>query len=282
MKEPSRVPTGDPRPVPSMLDLVRLSPRTVFPPGGRALYRQIGILTDMAAGQEVLVAACGSGVTAEFFAREFEVNASGVDVDPNLIAKGEARAREKGLRERMQLQTASMDDLPYRDGVFDVTVGELGLTAHTGPREAIRELVRVTKPSGFVVLVELVWKAAVEPDRREVLSRHLGVRPLMLVELKKILREAGVERLHTEAWSDEGTAFRPTATKPFPDFAELFSLPEKVGILRRAWRRWGWRGVGTALVREREVHHLLTRERILGLDMIRGRRSDAPAPEDPT
>jgi ubiquinone/menaquinone biosynthesis C-methylase UbiE len=262
-----------------MLDLVRLSPRSVFPPGGRELYRQIGLLTDMTAGQDVLVAACGSGITLEYFAREFEVNASGVDVDAMLIEKGESRAREAGIRDRMQLQRASMDDLPYRDGVFDVTVGELGLTAHTEPELAIRELVRVTKPGGFVVLVELVWKAPVEADRREVLARHLGVQPLMLVELKRILKEAGVERLHTEAWSDEGTAFRPSATKPFPDFAELFSLPEKLGILRRARHRWGWRGVGTALVREREVHLLLTHERILGLDMIRGRKAHTSVQE---
>ena len=94
----------------------------------------------------------------------------------------------------------------------------------------------------------------------------------MLVELKRILRTAGVERLHTEAWSDHDTAFRPSLTKPFPDFAELFSLPEKIGILRRAWIRWGWRGVFGAMAREREVHRLLTRERILGLDMIQGRK----------
>ena len=40
----------------------------------------------------------------------------------------------------------------------------------------------------------------------------------------------------------------------------------------RAWRRWGWRGVRTVLEREREVHRLLTRERILGLDLLKGRK----------
>jgi hypothetical protein len=94
----------------------------------------------------------------------------------------------------------------------------------------------------------------------------------MLVELKKLLREMGVRRLHTEDWSDDETAFRPTVTKPFPDFAELFSLPEKLAILRRAWRRWGWRGVKTAIQREAEVHRLLTRERILALDLVIGRK----------
>lgn len=260
-----------------MLDLVRLSRRDLFPPGGKDLYHQIAVLTEFAAGHEVLVAACGSGTTLEYFVREFGVQGSGVDEDPALIEAAEARARRAEIQDRLQFQTGAMDDLPYRAGVFDVAVAELGLTAHVDPAAAIRELVRVTKPGGRVVLVQLVWKAPVEVERQSVLADHLGARPLMLVELKRILRTAGVERLHTEDWSDQETAFRPTITKPFPDFAELFTVSEKVGILRRAWRRWGWRGVRAALAREREVHRLLTRERILGLDLLAGRKAGAPA-----
>ena len=84
------------------------------------------------------------------------------------------------------------------------------------------------------------------------------------------MKDAGVEGLHTEDWSDEETAFRPQITKPFPDFTELFTFTEKLGILRRARRRWGWLGVWTALARTREVHKLLTQERVLGLDLVMG------------
>ncbi len=52
---------------PSMLDLVRLSPRRVMPPGGRELYRQIASLTDMRPGQEVLSVAAGKGSVIEYF-----------------------------------------------------------------------------------------------------------------------------------------------------------------------------------------------------------------------
>jgi SAM-dependent methyltransferase len=263
-----------------MLDLVRLSPRRLFPPGGRDLYRRVALLTGMSEGQEVLVAACGPGVTLEYFVREFGVQGSGADEDPVLVGRVEARARAEGLAARMQVQQAPMDALPYRAGVFDVAVAELGLTARADPAEAIREVVRVVRPGGRVVLIQLVWRAPVNPERREVLARHLGAQPLMTMEVKKILRGAGVERLHTESWTDAETSFRGEAHKPFPDFAELFTLPEKLGILRRAWRRWGWRGVREAMARELEVHRLLTRERILGLDMISGVRTESP--EAPT
>ena len=261
--------------VPSMLDLVRLSPRLLFPPGGVDLYRQIAVLTEMGEDGEVLDVACGKGVSLEYFVKEFGVHGSGVDVDPTMIEQAEARSRDEGIADRLQFQTGRSDALPYRDEIFDATVGEIGLSNHCEPAAAISELVRVTKPGGIVLLVQLVWKAPVDEQRRVVLADHLGARPLMVVEWKRLLRESGISTVHTEDWSDEETAFRPTVAKPFPDFAELFSVGEKIGILRRAWTRWGWRGVRTVLEREREVHRLLTRERILGLDLLKGRKGEA-------
>ncbi|MEK9501568.1 methyltransferase domain-containing protein [Gaopeijia maritima] len=262
-----------------MLDLVRLSRRRLFPPGGEALYRQIAVLTGMGEDAEVLDVGCGKAVTLEYFVREFGVHGSGIESDPQLVDEALERLREAELGDRVQVQQAPADSLPYRDAIFDITVGEVGMTADADPAEAVRELVRVTRPGGTVVLVQLVWLAPVEPHRRALLEDHLGVRPRILVEWKRLLREAGVTDLHTEDWSDPDTAFRPGGVKPFPDFAELFSLGEKIGILRRAWARWGWTGVRTVLSREREVHRLLTRERILGLDLLKGTRM--PDPDTP-
>jgi len=255
-----------------MLDLVRLARRPAFPPGGVELYRQIGLLTGMQEGWDVGVIACGLGLTVEYFAREWGVEAHGVDEDPRVIEEAEERVRAAGLLARAHFQQAPVDALPFRDGIFDVTIAELGLTARAEPEAAVRELTRVTRPGGQVVLVQPVWKAPVEAARRAVLSEHLGTRPLMLVEWKRLLREAGLTDLHVEDWTDDETAFRPHVSKPFPDFAELFSLRQKLGILVRAYRVWGWRGVWTAVQREREVHRLLTRERILGLDLIKAVR----------
>ncbi|MGD8280388.1 MAG: methyltransferase domain-containing protein [Gemmatimonadota bacterium] len=259
-------------PVPSMLDLVRLSPRRLFPPGGVDLFRQIAVLTEMSEGDEVLGVACGKGVALGYFAEELEVTAAGVEHDPRMVEVAEKWARDGGMAGQLQFQTGRSDALPYRDEIFDISIGEIGLANHCDPADAVRELVRVTKPGGFVVLVQLVWKAPVDEVRQRVLSEHLGARPMMVVEWKRLLREAGVGEVHTENWSDEETSFRGGVVKPFPDFAELFSLPEKLGVLRRAWRRWGWRGVKTVLERESEVHKLLTTERILGLDLLRGRK----------
>ncbi|HKP77094.1 MAG TPA: methyltransferase domain-containing protein [Longimicrobiaceae bacterium] len=257
---------------PSMLDLVRLSREVVFPPGGEELYRRIATLTELAEGQEVLDAACGRGIATAFLAESFGVSCVGVDSDSAVVAEAERRARDAGLEERLSYDTAPLDELPFRDGIFDVAIGEIGLAATADPARAVSELARVTRPFGCVVLVQLIWTGNVDAARREVLVAHLGARPMILVEWKQLLRDAGVVDLAVEDWSDAPSPFRPSAGGPFPDFSELFTLRQKLAILRRAQRRWGWRGVKGALVREREIHRLLTRERVLGLTMIKGTR----------
>lgn len=265
-----------------MLDLVRLSNRRLFPPGGADLYRQISLLTELRPDMEVLDVACGEGVSLEYFVREQGAVGTGVDADPLLIERAEGYLRESGLSGRTSFQVATPDDLPFRDESFDLVVGELGMAAQVDHETAVRELVRVLRPGGSIAVVHMVWKAPVEEGRREVLRAHLGVRPSMLVELRRILLEAGIDNVHTEDWTDENTAFRQRVRKPFPDFAELFSFREKLGILRRAWGRWGWRGVRTVFEREAEVHRLLTKERILGLNLLKGTKAEPPGePEEP-
>ncbi|HEU0054288.1 MAG TPA: methyltransferase domain-containing protein [Longimicrobium sp.] len=263
-----------------MLDLVRLSREVVFPPGGEELYRQIASLTELHEGSEVIDVACGRGISTLFLAKSYGAQGVGVDPDRNLVDEAGHRARSDGLDTRFHFETAALDDLPYRDGIFDLAIGEIGLAASADPARAVGELARVTRPFGCVVLIQLIWTGNVGPERREILSRHLGARPMFLVEWKQLLRDAGVVDLVVEDWSDAPSPFRPAANGPFPDFAELFTFREKVRILRRALRRWGWRGVQGAVVREREVHRLLTRERVLGLSLIKGTRwqSDATHP----
>jgi SAM-dependent methyltransferase len=262
---------------PSMLDLVRLSRDAVFPPGGQELYRKIALLTELQAGRELLVAASGRGSSALFLAESTGCDAAGVEPDPRLADEAEQRARAAGL-DRVTFQAAALDDLPYRDGIFHVALGEMGLAAAADPAAAVRELARVTRPMGCVALVQLIWTGNVGPERREMLAAHLGARPMFLVEWKQLLREAGVVDLKVEDWSDAPSPFRPgSAAVPFPDFA-VFPVRERLAILRRALGRWGWRGVRGAVLREREVHRLLTRERVLGLSLIVGTRWPAPLP----
>jgi ubiquinone/menaquinone biosynthesis C-methylase UbiE len=63
--------------------------------GARVFYEQL----DIPAGCELLDVACGSGQVALWAARD-GVNASGVDIAPNLIQRAQARAKAEGLNAR--------------------------------------------------------------------------------------------------------------------------------------------------------------------------------------
>jgi SAM-dependent methyltransferase len=255
---------------PSVLDLVRLSPEPVFPPGGEGLYRQIALMTELEPAHLLLDAACGRGIGTQFLATTTGAEAYGLDPNPLLMAEAEQRVRAAERDDRIHFESGSLQDLPYRDGIFDVAIGGVGLAALVDPGRAISELTRVTRAMGSVVLVQLIWTGNVDAARKEELVQHLGARPLLLVEWKQLLRDAGVVDLHVEDWSDYASPFRPSITGPFHDITEIFSLKQKAVILHRAFRRWGWRGVRGAIMREVEIHRLLTRERVLGLSLIKG------------
>src|SRR5690606_20597907 len=97
------------------------------------------------------------------------IDATGLDPDPALIADAEQRSRELGLENRVHFQAAPLEDLPFQDDVFDISIGEIGLAASGDPAQAVRELVRVTKPMGTVVLVQLVWSGNIDEERKKIL-----------------------------------------------------------------------------------------------------------------
>ncbi|MEZ4417516.1 MAG: methyltransferase domain-containing protein [Gemmatimonadota bacterium] len=258
---------------PSARDLIGLAAREVGPPGGAALYRHAALLAGLTSGQDVLDVGCGTAFGLQFLVETFGVHGSGVDVDTHAVERAEARAREAGLADRMHVQVAPMDALPYRDGIFDVSIGGLGTTAGSRPEDAVAEIARVTRPGGSVVLIQLAWTAPVAPARRRRIERLLGFSPLALVEWKRVLSDAGIESIHAEDWSDGRTALRSEAVEPFPDLAVRLSWRERIDVSRRAFKRWGLRGALGVWGEGSRLHRLLAREKLLTLVVLEGTRT---------
>src|SRR3989304_5479224 len=107
------------------------------------------------------------------------------------------------------------------------------------PPSAVRELVRVTKPGGSVVWVQLAWRVPVDAARQRLLTGHLGVRPLLLVEWKRLLRDAGVGGLYMEEGAGGGAGpRRPDASRSSPKPGRFET--------RRTWLPPPGRGAGYA------------------------------------
>ena len=118
----------------------------------------------LAAGETVLDVACGTGLIAFEAARRVG-NAGrvvGVDLSGEMVAAAQQRAGEQGL-ENVAYMRMDGEQLAPRDGAFDVVVCALGLMYMPEPEQALREMRRVLKPGGRLLLA--VWGARVRQLR---------------------------------------------------------------------------------------------------------------------
>jgi SAM-dependent methyltransferase len=114
---------------------------------GEALVRELGI-TD---GLHVLDLGCGDGTTALPAAR-LGADVVGVDISSNLVAAGNARAQALGLT-NCRFQEGDASDLhELGDEQFDLVVSIFGAMFAPKPFDVAKEMVRVTKPGGRIVM----------------------------------------------------------------------------------------------------------------------------------
>jgi ubiquinone/menaquinone biosynthesis C-methylase UbiE len=94
---------------------------------------------------------CGDGTTAVPLAR-LGCDVSGIDIARNLVEAGNKRAREMGLT-RLKFQEGDACNLEgVADHSFDLVLSIFGAMFAPWPFDVAREMVRVTKPGGSIVM----------------------------------------------------------------------------------------------------------------------------------
>ena len=114
---------------------------------GEALVQRIGVKP----GMKVLELGCGDGTTALPEAK-LGAEVLGVDIATNLVEAGNRRAKEHGLANlKFQEGDASnLEELP--DKTFDLVVSIFGAMFAPKPFDVAKEMVRVTRPGGRIVM----------------------------------------------------------------------------------------------------------------------------------
>jgi SAM-dependent methyltransferase len=114
---------------------------------GEALAKSLGI----APGTRVLDLGCGDGTTALPAAR-LGADVLGVDIARNLVEAGRRRAQESGLA-NCTFQAGDAGSLQgLADQSFDLVVSIFGAMFAARPVEVAKEMVRVTRPGGRIVM----------------------------------------------------------------------------------------------------------------------------------
>lgn len=114
---------------------------------GEELVAAIGVGEGMA----VLDLGCGDGTTA-LPAAEAGANVLGVDIASNLVVAGKARAAAAGLT-NLRFEEGDASDLTtIADAQFDLVISIFGAMFAPRPMDVAREMVRVTKAGGRIVM----------------------------------------------------------------------------------------------------------------------------------
>jgi len=106
---------------------------------------------DVKPGLDVLDVGCGDGTTAVPEA-QLGANVLGVDIASNLVAAGNERAQALGLT-NLRFQEGDASDLnELDDDSFDLVVSIFGAMFAARPEDVAKEVVRVTRPGGRIVM----------------------------------------------------------------------------------------------------------------------------------
>jgi ubiquinone/menaquinone biosynthesis C-methylase UbiE len=114
---------------------------------GDALVDSFGVVQ----GLKVLDLGCGDGTTALPAARR-GADVTGIDIAANLVAAGRARAEAAGLG-HIRFQEGDASHLEgIATGSFDLVVSIFGAMFAPNPYDVAKEMVRVTKPGGRIIM----------------------------------------------------------------------------------------------------------------------------------
>jgi ubiquinone/menaquinone biosynthesis C-methylase UbiE len=114
---------------------------------GEAFVKSLRIATPL----RVLDLGCGDGTTAVPLAR-LGAEVVGIDIAKNLVDAGNKRAAEAGLN-RLTFQEGDACNLQgISDHSFDLTLSVFGAMFAPKPFAVAKEMVRVTRPSGQIVM----------------------------------------------------------------------------------------------------------------------------------
>ena len=108
------------------------------------------------ATRHTLEVAIGTGLNLPFYGEQVQL--TGIDFSPAMLAVARQRAAQLGRA--VDLREADALTLPFPDASFDTVVCTFSLCAIPDDQDAVREMTRVLRPGGLLLLADHVEGAA--------------------------------------------------------------------------------------------------------------------------
>lgn len=175
-------------------------------------------LARLTPGARALDVATGTGDLALELARRVGPSGQvvGADFSERMLAL--ARAKADGLGLPVEFETANALELPYETGCFDAATVGFGARNFTDLRKGLDEMIRVVRPGGRVVVLEITT-----PTRPP------------LSTLLELWFEGIVPRLGRLAGDPQAYSYLPQSVRRFPQPAALAGLMWDAGLRDIVW-----------------------------------------------
>ena len=107
--------------------------------------------------QEILDVACGTGDSTISIARAAGPGSRivGADISEGMMALVMEKAAHEGVHDRIRLKVADGENLPFPEGSFHRVTCAFGIRNFEHKEKGLQEFLRVLKPSGKAVILEL-------------------------------------------------------------------------------------------------------------------------------
>ncbi len=170
--------------------------------GGYAATDTLHRLCHLEEAQEVLEVGCGIGVGPAYIAKRFGCRVVAVDISEKMLSWAQRRARREGVLDRITFRQADIRELPFDDDRFDAVIVESVLAFLEDKEATIQELIRVTRPGGYVGLNESYW---IQEPPAEILSQsvYIGTAIISEAEWRAIWEAMPLEARTIEAFGLE-------------------------------------------------------------------------------
>ena len=179
-------------------------------------------LSQVSPGMSVLDCATGTGDLAIAFKKAVgpSGNVIGTDFSEDMLLTAPAKAKAQDLD--IQYQTADVMNLPFQDGQFDRVSISFGIRNVQDPQKAIREMARVTKSGGQILILEFgQMKTPIIKDLYNFYSEkvlpYIGGLVTGQTEAYKYLQKSSAKfpcREEFLKWMDETGSFSTTLYTP--------------------------------------------------------------------
>jgi ubiquinone/menaquinone biosynthesis C-methylase UbiE len=131
-------------------------------------------LMQIQSGHKLLDLGCGPGTDTILLALLVGANGQviGADYDEAMIAEAEQRAEQAGVNTWVSHKRADAMLLPFETDYFDSCRSERLFQHLLNPLQALSEMTRVTKPGGWIVVVDTDWGSlSIDSDETDIERR---------------------------------------------------------------------------------------------------------------